>query len=222
MAHPANLSSRLDHHAGFHFSLATAVAYTRPVGCTGPHIAYALPRGVFVDPYELDLRAHEYTYDLRAPPDLEKPLSAVDDGEPSLQVHVAPALVGDRGELRVEVPLHARYGYPSNQPRDEAYSIIRMAPPTAFWRCGESGMSPRCYLSSDLLMTLPGETLLPLELSLPAADLPMYVPIGVVDDLEMVESGTALAVLAAFAYLAFVFYTVHRRLVNRLYASKEE
>lgn len=50
----------------------------------------------------------------------------------------------------------------------------------------------------------------------------MYVPVGVIDDLEVVEAGTALAVLAAFAYLAAVFYTVHRRLVNRLYAGKEE
>lgn len=202
MAHPANLSSRLDHHAGFHFTLATAVAYDRPAACSGPHLAYALPRGVFVDPYELDQRAHLYTYTLRAPPDLEKPLSAVDDGDASLQVHVAPASVGDRGEMHVELPLHARYGRPAHQPRDEAYAVVRMSPPTAVWRCGESA--------------------LPLELLSPAPDLPMYVPVGVIDDLEVVEAGTALAVLAAFAYLAAVFYTVHRRLVNRLYAGKEE
>ncbi|KIP02661.1 hypothetical protein PHLGIDRAFT_45244, partial [Phlebiopsis gigantea 11061_1 CR5-6] len=99
------------------------------------HLAYALPRGVFVDPYELDQRAHLYTYTLRAPPDLEKPLSAVDDGDAELQVHVAPASVGDRGEIHVELPLHARYGRPAHQPRDEAYSVVRMSPPTAVWRC---------------------------------------------------------------------------------------
>ena len=63
---------------------------------------------------------------------------------------------------------------------------------------------------------------MPLTLLPSAQDLPMYVPIGVSDDLQMVEGGTALAVLLAFAYLAYTFCSVHRRLAKHLFESKEE
>lgn len=135
-----NVSSTVDHNVGFHFALTTRLAYHTPARCHSLHVDYALPHGLFVDPYELDLRTDAYTYSLAATPDLERPLSAVEYRDTWLQLHVDPASVGQYGDVHLVLPLHGRYGLPSNGPREEAYMAVSLPPPTAFWRCNHPGM----------------------------------------------------------------------------------
>ena len=221
---PGNLSSTLDQHIGFHFSLATVLLYHRPAHCSSLHLHYVLPHGLFVDPYELDLRTDAYTYSLSASPDLERPVSAVEHHETSLQLTLAPSAVKDHGRLELAVPIHGRYGLPSYGPREEAYMALKLPPPTAFWRCGESGTSFPCFLPVLLRLTFAAidHTIVPLVTSSPLQDIPLLVPVGMAEDVGFVEGGTALTVLFVSAYLLYVFSRVYSRLANDVYESKKE
>lgn len=137
-----NISSSVDHNVGWHFTLSSRIAYNRPPGCETLHVDCTLPHGIFVDPYELDLRSESYTYSIDTVPDLERPASAVPAQSTALRLHVAPPLIEKEGMVELALPLHARYGNPSSEVREEAYMAVHLPPPTAFWSCSHPGAQP--------------------------------------------------------------------------------
>ncbi|GJE97038.1 PIG-X [Phanerochaete sordida] len=206
--HPGTVASSVDDNVGFHFTHDTTLTWRRPPGCHALHVDYILPPDVFADPYELDLRADDYTYTIDAYPDLERPVSAVEQRNTRLRLDVKlPSDVEHaEGVTEVALPLHGRYGLPSSRPRGEAYAVAYVPPPQAFWECGKG---------QDIFT-------IPLASAPSAKDVPLVIPIGLSDDLAFVQTGTALTVLAVFCYMAFVFSKVHNRLGIRLYQSKRE
>ena len=137
-AQPGNVSSAIDHHVGFHFSLTSTLSARPPSGCDQLCLDYTLPHGLFADPYELDLRSDTYSYAMDTVPDLERPVSAVPTGDTLLRLHVNPSLTHSDA-VEISLPLHARYGYLSNGDREEAYARLFLPSPHAFWRCPGRG-----------------------------------------------------------------------------------
>lgn len=64
--------------------------------------------------------------------------------------------------------------------------------------------------------------MVPLMIASPVKAIPLLAPVGLSDDLQSVEVGTAFSVLVVFSYLAYTFYKVHSRVINHLHQSKEE
>ena len=138
---PGNVSSSLDHNIGFHFTYSSKLAYHRPPQCSELVVDYLLPRGLFADPYELDLRSDSYSYATDIMPDLERPVSAVAEGDTALRLRLNPSSISDSGLVEISLPLHARYGDISESAREEAYAKLFLPFPQAFWHCPNQGVS---------------------------------------------------------------------------------
>lgn len=219
---PGSVASSVDQNVGFHFTLSSNLSYRRPPGCLSLHVGYVLHPGVFADPYELDQRAESYAYTIGAMPDLERPVSAVEDHDTLLRLDLQ--LPSDaEGAIEVALPLHGRYGLPSSELREEAYAVVYVPPPQAFWQCRE-GQGALCDapVISQLTCFASDIYAIPLTTAPPAKDIPLLIPVGSSDDLVLVESGTTITVLAVFCYMALVFSKVHNRFINHLYQSKRE
>lgn len=76
-----------------------------------------------------------------------------------------------------------------------------------------------CFIAAGLYLTTSAVdyNVVPLVTSSPIQDIPLLIPVGLSGDLRFVESGTALSVLFVFAYLAYIFSKVYRRLANDVY-----
>lgn len=98
------------------FRLARSLTEFTSGNCS-VHLFYRLPSSLFVDPYELAQRQELYTFVKWGQVDLEKPVHAVANSDTDVLVNVpCPPIpstdVNKEMEVTVEVPLHARYGFP--------------------------------------------------------------------------------------------------------------
>lgn len=122
---------------------ASDPACSSSASCT-LHLHHALPSALFVDPYELQLRANEYTAYVAASKhgvDLEAPAFAVDPERAGreVRVDVKDACVTE-GELEIDIPLHVRYLDPRREGDEDGPALVEVEPPVAFWACaGEEG-----------------------------------------------------------------------------------
>jgi GPI mannosyltransferase 1 subunit X len=220
--HPGNVSFSVDHNVGFHFLLNSKLVFERPSRCKTLCLDYALPPGLFADPYELELHNDAYTYEIDAMPDLERPVFAVEASNTLLHLYVN-SFIGNSGAVDISLPLHARYGYVSEGAREEAYAKLFLPTPHAFWQCPDLGIMLLVGLRLYVLMWFStDERTISLKTISPAQGIPLLVPVGLSDDLSFVETVTALSVLVVFGYLAVIFSRIRGRLANRLYQSKME
>ncbi|CAA7267242.1 unnamed protein product [Cyclocybe aegerita] len=179
----AYLTSRVHSPQGFHPTFTTSIhsplqllvsGHNLTSSCT-LHLLYTLPPGIFVDRHELALRHNQYTFIHWGSRDLERPVGAVEASEVLISVPEPGGveLEKDDGqgevEVRVEVPMHLRYGRPRKKDQVEGreererggkpYQEICVDWPMAFLSC------PRCSdtdcLSSQV--TPPSPTTIPLH-----------------------------------------------------------
>lgn len=137
----SDITTTVDHRVGFHFSCISRLRTRRAAECTRLLLKYRFTSDFVVDPYELDLYDHVYTYLMHPLPDLELPVFAADDSLTDLTLVVSPVLF-DAGQpsLNVTLPLHSRYGTLSHSSNpDEAYETLRFPQPSAAWECTSSG-----------------------------------------------------------------------------------
>lgn len=128
---------------GFHFTLTTRLsphARAPAANCT-LHLLHVLPPDVYADRYELAQRPGLSAESLTGESDLELPVGAVGEGGSALLLEVREGTRED-GELVVDMPLHARYGRPSE---GGGYHTIRLERPAGFWACPSSTPSESEY-----------------------------------------------------------------------------
>jgi hypothetical protein len=123
---------------------------TRPAAAQRPacklHLVQTLPSGVFVDPYELQLRREEYSAVVYGELNLELPVHEM-SGEGQV-VDVRVAISAEAKEVQVELPLHLRYGVPR---KGGGMQVVEISWPEAFWACPPNGASHRMPLLDGTL-----------------------------------------------------------------------
>lgn len=94
-----------------------------------------LPPLVFIDPYELTNHQEFFTFVRWATTSLELPVTAVsqDDFDLLLDVNIPP----DASELKVNLPLHLRYGDPTKS--TSGYQMTGLDWPKGFLACPKPG-----------------------------------------------------------------------------------
>ncbi|KAH9972434.1 PIG-X [Lactifluus volemus] len=219
------LSSTLTSTKGFHTTSITRLALrgSRPPLCN-LHLYFTLSAQLFADPYELDLRRASYTLQRFGGGNLEAPVFASGSGHGAPSGLLLDLIIpeerrgGDEEEggsvvvLSVEVPLHARYGVPKTEGRELIDKVV-LPPPEAFWACkqdaafgrGDQGrvqvpdalrevleLAPTLERASSLVFIPHAENL--------QAQM-LHVPVGDARDVALVETGTVVVILVAFAYL---------------------
>lgn len=102
------------------------------------HLYYILPPILFVDTHELTQRGLSYSFHHWGSRDLEKPVHAISEEPSQLLVNVQPPV--NHETTAVEVPMHIRYGVPSNNGKEEYWSF-EISQPQAFLCCPTSCMS---------------------------------------------------------------------------------
>lgn len=122
---------------GFHFTLSTTVTVPAPhtLDSCSFYLLYDLDPHVYADQYELAQRPG-YTSLLWGTSDLERPVSAVDQKGTVLlitadNIHVARK---EMFNFTLDVPLHARYGRPT-QFLDTSFHHIDLTRPIGFFAC---------------------------------------------------------------------------------------
>ncbi|KAJ6595555.1 PIG-X [Mycena vulgaris] len=186
-------TSFLGHEQSFHPIFKTRISASGFEKCS-LHLHYALPEGVFVDPYELDNRADAYSFQYEGTSNLELPVAALADASSALLLSV----VGT--PETVEVPLHVRYGATAVAP----FHHTQLPWPDAFFAC------PPSTPSADALPVMPRAFSAPFDnssifrLATPPDSVlveVIHTPVGDAADVGRVEVGTAVVVLASFFYL---------------------
>ena len=132
----SSLSSSLDPQ-GFHFSVSTTVrlgAHTDRSVCS-LHILHDLPPHVYADQYELAQRPG-YNSSLWGTADLERPVSAVDPRGSVLLLSVDGLHLSQlqHETVTLDVPLHARYGRPTER-QDAPLHTVALRRPLGFFAC---------------------------------------------------------------------------------------
>ncbi|KAI0045943.1 hypothetical protein FA95DRAFT_1455957, partial [Auriscalpium vulgare] len=220
------LSSTLSTARGFHTTSLTRLSLSHspgPSSCT-LHVLHTLPALLFADPYELAHHAHTYAFHLYGPHNLELPAFALDADRSALVLDVqVPERVEQDTVLELAVPLHLRYAAPAQGGEESAFVDVTLAPPTAFWACNTSSMSPCRALSSfaDLsAASSPVPSALQSYASLPVFEgrelafhiLPaasgaglvpqtVSIPVGHLNDVAFVEFSTIAVVVLCVVYL---------------------
>jgi len=207
------LSSTLTPTNGFHTTSTTHIALrgSRPRSCT-LHLYFVLPAQLFADPYELAHRREYYTFERFGGGNLEAPVFAPGAGGPSgLLLDLIVPEIRDGSILDIEVPLHARYGIP--RMGGELIDEVVLPPPEAFWACpqpGAHGSGVKGVQVPDAL-----QNIVQLAPAFQGGDLAfalipraesgraqtLRVPVGDVGDVALVEAGTVVVIILAFAYL---------------------
>lgn len=169
-------------------------------------VIYVLPASVFVDPYQLqDLESNLGTATLFGEHDLELPLEKVKEQRGSIlflrQKKQQPQL-----KLQLELPLHLRYQQPSIE-KDQ--QVITIDPPYAGWTCGENIWPP---ISHPLITSYPPIKSSFIKLSHDTTPLTLSVPIGKVQDAQIVTYGTFGTVVLCTIWIArSVFVSIQKR-----------
>jgi hypothetical protein len=186
-----------------------------------PHAYFTLPKGIFADKYQLSddlflasknltaLRYVSHPVDLEAPEYVMKPWGS------SVLVELAPPSNNDRSQpWTAEVPLHLRYLPPAHG----GYSTLKVPYPAVFWACvaeegtkfptnpfekvnlGYDGLfGPRTVFWHVHPQPETGNHL--------TADI--KVPVLDLDKANLVNLGTAVAVLVGFGWVAWKLASVY-------------
>jgi phosphatidylinositol glycan class X len=124
-------TSHFDPSFGFHPVYKTCVSLPDDRANCALQIAYSLPPDVLVDPYELENYRPSYTFDFVGVTDLEAPVFWADSRDSELLTTVRlPADMAD--EVCVDLPIHLRYGRPSNS---STHGSITVPCPAVYWSC---------------------------------------------------------------------------------------
>ncbi|KAI0310924.1 PIG-X, partial [Amylostereum chailletii] len=199
------LSSKLDPARGFHTTSKTHLLLKLPRQSCSLYLAYTLSPHVFADPYELELHGHAFTLGgkERSRTDLEAPVFALnEDAKDVLLLNVHHALKErEGGKLEVEVPLHLRYGRPTDA---SEYASVDVAPPVAFWACEDGGFSVEITPElTHVARGVEGKALYIIEHAPEVGIETVRVPVGYLGDLRLVEGGTVCVVLVAFMWVVW-------------------
>jgi hypothetical protein len=238
---------------GFHPTSTTYITLTTPQAssnCT-LHLYFTLPPLIFIDPYELAHHAQLYTFKHWGTTNLELPVHAVPQNNSMLLINLKTSLNDDLpcGEIdvgiRVDVPLHLRYGDPRSA-SDSGYHTADMDWPTGFLVCSKPGPvvceSHSRILSISLTIhpkaqdqavpVLPPEVLsflgvqssfAPVLITIPHANhsdiddrrFKLRVPVGNPNDLWFVEPGMVIMILMSFLYLVWISSRTAQRIRAR-------
>lgn len=145
------IKSELNPKKGFHPTSTSTIhlppPWTAYESCS-LHLHYTFPPLVFVDTHELTERGKYYTFSHWGSRDLEKPVHALPSEPSELLVNVElPSEeewdMVDGETIRVEVPMHLRYGTPRStrskeadeETKREPYEKIQVNWPKAFLLC---------------------------------------------------------------------------------------
>lgn len=126
------------------------------------YLYLSLPPPVFVDTHELRLHAARYAFEHWGTRDLESPVHALPDrskrSELLVHVHEWTTTEAQGSPLRVDVPLHLRYGTPTpatsskreKEKEKTQHEEVRVDWPTAFFLCPPTTSSVACVLVDQL------------------------------------------------------------------------
>ncbi|KAJ6543540.1 PIG-X, partial [Mycena vulgaris] len=194
-------SSALVQANSFHPTLLTNVEVFEIDTC-GLHIYYALPPLIFIDPYELANYRSSYSFQHIEPSNLELPPAALEQSGSSLLLTVSVPRRG--GTIDAEVPLHVRYGTTSANRSLALFQTAELQSPYVLLSCPQS-------LPHKDTVTVPAEfqqlfnpavsRIVPIAPHAPDSVGIVHTPIGIADDLAVVEIGTATIIALSFCYL---------------------
>ncbi|KAH9951428.1 PIG-X [Amylocystis lapponica] len=221
MSLPTSSLSSVIYSQGFHFT-CTSTFDSKYLpdhqNCT-LHLLHILPPDVYADQYELAQRPG-FTSALRGTTDIELPVVAV-AAEHSVLLLDVDRPSRHRSDFAVDVPLHLRYA--RSAPSAPHYHTVLLPLPIGFWTCPSPGAEhvlPKQlsqYISPDMY---PSSKVYLVSQIASAAPMSIPVPVGRLDDLAVVDVGTASVMLLMLAYLAVVSSRTARRLHAR--TSKQE
>lgn len=191
----AHVRSQLLQANSLHPKIATTVQLDdkdtiRP-GCH-LDVVYVLPASVFVDPYQLqDLEASLGKATVIGEHDLELPLEKIKETRGSIVIlRQQPKNVQS---FQLELPFHLRYQHPLLEKDSQTITIEA---PFAGWTCGSSEppISNQYSLLSDLVGQATSDASFT-KLTYVQTPLELSVPIGKVQDAQLVTYGTFGAVV---------------------------
>lgn len=125
-------TSHFEPSSGFHPVYKTCVPLDEKYADCSLHLLYTFPPDVLVDPYELENYKSSYTFNIAAVPDLELPVFAADPQNLSLFVNVVPPQESST-QVCIELPIHLRYGRPSNS---TSHEYLEIPCPFTYLICG--------------------------------------------------------------------------------------
>jgi len=213
-------------HPVSHTRLRLGATACRTTSCT-LHLLHALPPEVFADPYELELYAASYAFNFSSGQgrvDLEAPVFALPLSEHRgrvlhISVNTQDACAHENESedvsLDVHIPLHLRYGLPQSDGR--GYVEASVPPPEAFWACAlPDSTDPRAAppALSTIVASFPAHSLHVVDRAPGVRSQTVFIPVGDVRDLSIVEAGTVAAVLFAFIWVAWKVVRTRNRLTK--------
>lgn len=167
-------------------------------------IVYELPASVFVDPYQLqDLEPLLGKATVFGEHDLELPLEKVKESRGSI---VFLRQKQPNSQFYLELPLHLRYQQPSLK---KDHQLITIQAPYAGWTCGNYDWPPL----ANALITSPNNVASAFtKLINDPTPLTLSVPIGKVQDAQLVTYGTFGSVVLCTLWIArSVFISIKKR-----------
>ncbi|KAF9500012.1 hypothetical protein BDN71DRAFT_1441056 [Pleurotus eryngii] len=226
------ISSSLHPNSGFHFLSRSVVQISSApeLRHCSLNLHFVLPPLVFVDLYELQQRNASYSFLHHGISNLELPAAAlpIEDSELLLNVHYSRVPSGIV-TVEVEVPLHARYGEPAAK-GESPFVIATVQRPGGFIACSRGTHAP---VSSDNLPTmspqftalydLGASTFIKLTPTSSPSHTPntLRIPVGSTSHLAVVETGTALCIVALFFYLLHAMLSTYRILYTSEHTKRE-
>jgi PIG-X / PBN1 len=207
------IHSTLNPSYGAHPTIVSSLSFSSPPECP-VYLHYTLPPLLIVDIHELSLRSEHYTVlglRGRGSRELERPVHALPlSDEP---VEVMTRLHDVQNEtMTVQLPVHVRYAEPLG-----GEMVLSFDGPRAFSSCDfdlEKPQDPWELVARHLQDSRnPPQKQELLEIPVPVGDRQ--------GDLQVVEFGTALTILACFVWIALGAWRAHGRLAKRDGMSKK-
>ncbi|KAJ7503213.1 PIG-X [Mycena galericulata] len=190
-----------------HPSIETTIEIQTDLHACSLHLYHPLPPLIFVDPYELANFQDSYTFQHVGLSNLELPLAAIHQSESAILLNIP--LPPGGAPIRVELPLHVRYGAASAA----RYQVTELEMPFIFLSCPKSipyqdfvSLPPEFKDSFDLSFS----RILPVRRLRQSVET-IRTPVGVHEDLIHVEIWTAAIFVLSFLYLVHMIQqTSHR------------
>ncbi|ORE02300.1 hypothetical protein BCV72DRAFT_234901 [Rhizopus microsporus var. microsporus] len=161
-------------------------------------IVYELPASVFVDPYQLrDMESRIGKAEVFGEHDLELPLEKVKEPRGSIVLLRQTNLTSP---IRIQLPIHTRYQKPASH---QQYRTVTIKVPYAGWTCGASSWPP---IDHELLIPYnryhTNSRFIPISNIDPKEQLELSVPVGSIQDRQLVTLGTFCIVILCSAWIA--------------------
>ncbi|KAI7908203.1 PIG-X [Cokeromyces recurvatus] len=175
-------------------------------------IVYVLPPSVFVDPYQLkDLEGHLGRATIFGEHDLELPLEKIKETRGSI-VFLRQKEI-PTGQLQLELPFHLRYQQPSNKVTSR---LITIEAPYAGWTCALGNQNASWPPLSDQYPLLPPPThtqdITFIRLTHDTAPLTLFVPVGKIQDSQLVTWGTfSIVIFCTLWIIQSIFLSIKKR-----------